>query len=115
MERIKNLLKFEGSFVVDSVRGGGGLMLMWKEMSWVSLISYSRNHIDVTVRIPGMTEWRLTGYYGFPERNKKRDSWELLKNLSGKSILPWCCIRDFNDLLAQSKKRGRLMHLEYLI
>ena len=32
-----------------------------------------------------------------------------------RSDLPWCCMGDFNDLLTQSKKRGRLMHPNYLI
>ena len=115
VDRVRNKLQYEGSFVVDSVRGGGGLVLLWKEMSWVKLISFSRNHIDVVVKIPDMREWRLTGFYGFPERSRRRESWELLKNLSRRSDLPWCCIGDFNDLLTQSEKRGQLMHPYYLI
>ena len=31
VERLKNVLKFEGSFTIDNVRGGGGLVLLWKE------------------------------------------------------------------------------------
>ena len=39
VERVKNKLKFEGCFTVDSVRGGGGLAMLWREKNWVSLIS----------------------------------------------------------------------------
>ena len=67
IDRIINLLQIVGSFVVDSEKGGGGgLALLWKEMSRVSLINYFRNHINVTVRILGMIVWRQTSFYGFP-------------------------------------------------
>ena len=54
IEKVRNKLCYEGMFVVDSVRCGGGLVLLWKEKNWVSLISYSKNHIDVRVNIPDM-------------------------------------------------------------
>ena len=115
IDRVRNKLQYERSFVVDSVRGGGGLVLLWKEMSWLNLISFSMNYIDVVVKIPKMREWRLAGFYGFPERSRRRESWELLKSLSRRSNLSWCCIGDFNDLLDQSEKKGQLMHPNYLI
>ena len=72
VERVKEKIKFEGLFTVDSVRGGGGLALLWKEKDWISLISFSKNHIDVKVNIPGMILWRLTCFYGLPERHNKK-------------------------------------------
>ena len=54
VERVKNKLRFEGCFIVDSVRGGGGLAMLWREKNWVSLISYSKNYIDVKIQIPDM-------------------------------------------------------------
>ena len=100
IDKVRSRLQFERSFVVDNVLGGGVLALFWKEMNWMNLISFSNNHIDVKVSIPGMIVWRLTGFYGFPKRNKRRESWELLKNLSMRFELSWCCIGDYNDLLA---------------
>ena len=38
VERVKNKLKFEGCFIVDSAIRGGGLALFWKEKNWVRLI-----------------------------------------------------------------------------
>ena len=115
IERIKNKLQFEGMFSIESVRGGGGLAFLWKEEEWVKLVSYSMNHVDVVVTIPGMATWRLTGFYGMPEKSQRMDSWNLLRTLSSRFSLSWCCIGDFNDLLAQSEKRGRLDHPNYLI
>ena len=100
VERLKNKLNFESMFNVDSVRGGRGLALLWKEKDWVHLLSYSNNHVDVKVTIPGMSKWRMTGFYGMPERVRRRDSWNLLRCLSLRFSLPWCCLGDFNDLLA---------------
>ena len=105
IERIKNKLQFEGMFSIESVRRGGGLALLWKEEEWVKLVSYSTNHVDVEVTISGMATWRLTRFYGMPKRSRRRDSWNLLRTLSSRSSFLWCCIGDFNDLLAQSEKK----------
>ena len=74
VERVKNKLRFEGCFIVDSAIGGGGLALFWKEKNWVRLISFSRNYIDISIHILDMPTWRLTGYYGFLERSRRKDS-----------------------------------------
>lgn len=81
----------------------------------MNLIGYSVNFIDVKILLPDTSQWRLTGYYGFPERQRRQHSWNLLRDLSTKSTIPWCCVGDFNDLLAQSEKRGRLPHPVRLI
>ena len=46
-------------------------------------------------------DWRLTCYYGFPERACRRDAWDLLQELWDVSSLMWCVIGDFNDVLFQ--------------
>jgi len=48
----------------------------------------------------------LTCYYGFLERARQRDAWDLLRALRNMSSLPWCIIGDFNDLLSQQDKAG---------
>ena len=48
----------------------------------------------------GNALWRLTCYYGYPERARRKESWQLLQSLSQHSNLPWCCSRDYNDLLS---------------
>ncbi|GAU35928.1 hypothetical protein TSUD_69610 [Trifolium subterraneum] len=51
-------------------------------------------------------EWRLTCYYGYPERSRRRAAWDLLRGLGSMSSIPWCVIGDFNDLLSQADKKG---------
>lgn len=42
------------------------------------------------------------------------ESWNLLSNLAGMSQLPWCIIGDFNDLLLEDDKKGRVDHPQWL-
>lgn len=73
MQTLKNNVGFYGLFTVDSVGHSGGLALMWKEDSEVSVIGYSKNHINAQIRLnKNEALWRLTGYYGYLERNIRR-------------------------------------------
>lgn len=102
--KVRKQLGFKGSFVVDPVGIGGGLALFWKDVGMAKLISYSQHHIDVEVCIEGMASWRLTGFYGFPNRAQRSQGWDLLRSLRSKSVLPWCVLGDFNDILYHSEK-----------
>ncbi|MDV3199997.1 MAG: endonuclease/exonuclease/phosphatase family protein, partial [Candidatus Phytoplasma australasiaticum] len=79
------------------------------------LISYSANHIDVEIMIPGTPNWRLTGFYGFPERARGQQSWNFLKSLKNKSPLPWIVVGDFNDICNGAEKRGGNPQPQWLI
>jgi hypothetical protein len=71
------------------------------------ITNYSLNHIDIEVEDLQRGKWRLTGFYGYPEGSRRRDSWNLLRQLSNASQLPWCILGDFNDILSTDEKRGR--------
>lgn len=58
--------------------------------------------------------WRLTGYYGYPERDKRHLLWNLLRHLASTHNLPWLCMGDYNDLLSPYDKKGRVPHLNWL-
>lgn len=98
LEWVKNKLGFEGLITVDPVGKSGGIALMWKEKDQAELISLSQYHIDVKVYIPDMQEWHLTGIYGDPDKNKRRNTWELLRNLARDANLPWCLLGDLNNV-----------------
>ena len=104
-KKVEKIQKSEGlmvSFLWKEKTLGGSLALLWKDQSSTRLISFSRNHIDVVVQIQGLPRlrWRLTGFYGLLDRNRRNESWNLLKSLKQKLNLPWCCLGDFNDLLS---------------
>ncbi|XP_074351494.1 uncharacterized protein LOC141690607 [Apium graveolens] len=44
------------------------------------------------------------------KREKRQESWNLLRELANKSDLPWCIIGDFNDMMSTDEKRGGRPH-----
>ena len=72
LDSIKLKLGFNRLIVVDRVGRSGGLALFWRSSATVSLLSYARNFIDVHVEVAGLGDWRLTGFYGFPESFRRR-------------------------------------------
>lgn len=56
--------------------------------------------------------WRITGFYGCPERSGRLDSWKLLKRLGDQNRLPWVVIGDFNEILGNSEKMGKALRAE---
>lgn len=67
LEHLKIKLGFENLFVVDRVGRSGGLALFWKAKFKVRLLKYANNFIDMAIDGAGSGQWRLTGYYGYPE------------------------------------------------
>ncbi|XP_019169839.1 PREDICTED: uncharacterized protein LOC109165495 [Ipomoea nil] len=110
MQRLRVKLGFDGLFYVDSTGLSGGLALLWRKNNTTRLLSFSKNHVDVEVSIAGFPNWRMTGFYGFPERRRRPESWELLKSLAHRYDLPWVVVGDFNDLLFQHEKMGGIPH-----
>ena len=106
MEWIQCKLKFDGCFTVSSTSWGGGLALLWKEEDMVWVDNFSNYHINVIVHGGIERAWQLTGFYGEPETSQCFEGWNMLRMLSSKPKLPWCCFGDFNDLLEVANKKG---------
>lgn len=106
LESIKRKMGFDCIFTIEPVGRSGCLALAWKKNVKVQLLNYARSFIDVEISHDNERCWRLTGFYGEPDRNRRMESWARLRMLSTKSHLPWVCIGDFNDLLLFSEKRG---------
>ena len=70
VEKLKSKLGFEGAFYVDRVGRGGGLTFLWRKTGMFSLLSYSQSHIDMEVSEEDGLRWRVTGFYGFPDRSQ---------------------------------------------
>lgn len=115
IDGIRAKLKYEGLFTVAGTGHGGGLALMWKQVDSISIVSSSQNFIDTEVKLNNVDPWRLTCFYGFPERTRRRDSWELIKSLASRSPLPWIILGDFNDLLRDEEKKGRHKHPSWML
>lgn len=62
---------------MDRVGEARGLALLWRKNVAVDLQSFSQNHIDAFVTLPGETfKWRCTGSYGIADHTNRHRSWE---------------------------------------
>jgi exonuclease III len=110
MERIRIKLQFDYVFVVDPVGRSGGLALFWSNQTELEIYNYSRRHIHAVVKDrEGQFSWRLTGFYGHPDCNKRDESWAILRFLSSLSPSPWLCVGDFNEIVEQAEKEDSLL------
>ena len=85
---------------------GGGLALLWDSTLQINVQSYSPHHIDADVVQPGGSTWRLTGFYGHPERTMCSHSWNLLRHLHALRARPWLVLGDFNEIISLEEKWG---------
>ncbi|XP_019159671.1 PREDICTED: uncharacterized protein LOC109156272 [Ipomoea nil] len=116
LEQVRVKLRFDNCFVVDADEGRGGLALLWNSGIDVEVRGYSNHYIDsIVTGKEGFTRWRLTGYYGNPEWSRRRESWNLLRYLSSINNLPWALFGDFNDIIGDWEKEGRVPHPRWLL
>ncbi|KAH9750457.1 reverse transcriptase domain-containing protein [Citrus sinensis] len=108
-------LEFTGGTEVDGPSNLMNIDVDPKNGLAVKLLKYGRTFIDVEVSNSEMGVWRVTGFYGYPESNRRRESWHLLRRLASLSTLPWVCLGDFNDLLDSSEKNGSRPHAAWKI
>lgn len=71
IEELAPKLGFTHSFDVDSIGRGGGLAVFWKRRFSCSVVDYSQNFIDLHVQEGQDPVWRLTCFYGYPERSRR--------------------------------------------
>lgn len=69
------------------------------------LISFSLNHIDGWVDFENQ-QWRLIGFYGLLEEEKRGRFWDLMRWLRGNDSTPWLTGGDFNGILHHKEKKG---------
>ena len=58
------------------------------------------------IQLDGIT-WRLTCFYGHPEKALRHRSWSLLRQLRPISDTLWLVIGDFNEIMRIDEKMGR--------
>ena len=104
IEKIRVRMGFQYAFTVPSKGPSGGLALLWRDPTTVWVQTYSRHHIDVHLRMDKEPIWRLTGFYGHLETQKRHETWRLLKHLGQSEQMSWLCLRDFNEVLSQEEK-----------
>ena len=83
MEKEKEKAGFINGLVIPSSGRSGGLALLWKKDIVVEVQGYSGNYIDAIVTDPTTGfKWQITGFYGHPETHRRKESWNLLRDLN---------------------------------
>uniref|UniRef100_A0A2N9FI47 CCHC-type domain-containing protein n=1 Tax=Fagus sylvatica TaxID=28930 RepID=A0A2N9FI47_FAGSY len=108
LEFVRVRLGMCGCFGVDRHGFGGGLALLWRSSVSVHIQSYSIFHIDADVVMEDELKWRITGFYGHPERGLRVSSWALLRQLHDARSLPWLVMGDFNEVMSLEEQWGRI-------
>ena len=93
-------------FFVPRVNKGGGLALFWKYSINLSVESFSKNHIDSIINKGSSEAWRFIGFYGEPNTQKRKESWDLLCHLNWCFNLHWLYVGDFNENVSSKKLGG---------
>ena len=106
MDFVRVKLGFNSKLVVESSGSSGGICLFWMDSVDISLLSYSRFHIDVQVVSYRDVVWRCTGFYENPIASQRHNGWTLFSRLKNTYTLPWACASDFNEILDHSEKVG---------
>ena len=104
VEKLKELVNFDGAFTVETQGHSGGIAFLWRTQHEVKLLSYSKNHIDTIIDAKGVNKYRLTGLYGEPDRAKRKETWDLIRHLHSQMNIPWALIGDMNNIVSQEEK-----------
>ncbi|XP_074377891.1 uncharacterized protein LOC141719411 [Apium graveolens] len=115
VEKFQQAVNFEGKMVVETQGHSGGIALLWRFQNEVTLRTFNKNHIDVFVKNKDGDEFRLTGVYGEPDRQKRKETWDMIRMLSSINTDPWCLIGDMNNVLSQADKQGGRPYPQWLI
>lgn len=105
IEELRIKMVFSQGFSVDRIGRSGGLAVLWQNRAECSITGYTQNHVDLIFNENNMPKWRLSCFYGLPERSRRKQSWELISKLAMVASLPWCIMGDFNDLLYKVRQR----------
>ena len=96
IECLRVKLGFQNALAVDRSSRGDGAAVLWNDLEKCRVTSFLTHHIDLEIEDEARGKWRLTGFYGMPGRNHRRESWNLLRSLHSRSSFPWCVIGDMN-------------------
>jgi hypothetical protein len=88
---------------VDCDGRSGGLALWWRDGVEVSVRPWCQRYIDAEIKFEGK-HWRFTGIYGEPRTELRHRTWEALQYLRAQDDLPWFCMGDFNEVVAQEEQ-----------
>lgn len=111
VDRMRRKLKYQNSFCVDPRGQSGGLCLLWTKEVDIQIFESNPNFIHTAVHfLKGGENYDCTFIYGNPIFQNRRGLWNRIAALQGDKNREWCCMGDFNEVLAHFEKEGLRPH-----
>ena len=88
MKHIQADLHYPSMLAVLSEGRSGGLAMLWTAETNLHIQTYSSNHINALLFYNSNTPSRLTGFYGRLEDYRRHKTWQLLRHLSSRFLVP---------------------------
>ncbi|XP_074342205.1 uncharacterized protein LOC141679663 [Apium graveolens] len=96
VEELRVKFGFAQCFSVDRVGRSGGLAIFWRNNVNCEVTSYSRNHVNVNFLNNGAAVWSPSCFYGCPESDRMRTSWNIIRRLADVAQIPWVIIAEIS-------------------
>ena len=106
LELVQKNINFDHRWMVPTQGRGGGLVMFWKSTINPKVEGSHQYYIDATIDKGTDNEWHLTGFYSELETSKRREAWEILRQLNSCQGVLWLCVGDFNEITKQDEKLG---------
>lgn len=88
LESIRVVLSYNYFLVVDVKGRSSGFAVLWDDSVQFQILNYSRYFVKFFIQDDTKGEWRLTCCYGYLERSKHHQSWDMLGTLRDMSDAP---------------------------
>ncbi|KAG2712257.1 hypothetical protein I3760_04G116000 [Carya illinoinensis] len=102
MVALKQLLRFDCCF--SNLCVGGKLWLLWKEDLQISVVSYSAQHVTISMCMDNRN-FVVSVVYAKCNHVERRELWRVLQ-LDAVQDAPWLCLGDFNTIRGEEEHCG---------
>ena len=82
------------------------MVLFWNSLVNLKVEGSHKYYIDATINKNSSNQWRFIGFYSELEITKKSETWNKLRLLNSDPVIPWLCVRDFNEITKKDEKLG---------
>ncbi|XP_071906102.1 uncharacterized protein [Coffea arabica] len=110
MEKVKNILRFENSFIVEAMNKTGGMTILWNNEVKISEVQASAFTIEAKVEDEEKREsWWFVGVYASCDSHIRKGQWEVINRRKSGWGDKWIIMGDFNDITSNEEKwEGRV-------